>query len=145
MGVTCGTGVALFVDFVAYILRMNIYRAGTLEGKEYKLFADEKFDRLIDPSFKLMLFSSFKTEDIAIGKAIFDFLHKLSQDYKFNNFVYYLRVSSSGEPHWNANFFQSHIDLNASKVIAYGPLGVEKELVKELKLAGIKDSQFHRI
>lgn len=40
VGVTCGTGVSLFVDIASYILRMNIYNAGKLRGKEYKIFAN---------------------------------------------------------------------------------------------------------
>jgi len=40
IGISCGTGVAIFVDFAFYLLRMNIYNAGKLKGKDYKIFGN---------------------------------------------------------------------------------------------------------
>jgi hypothetical protein len=129
-----------------YLLRMNIYKAGKQQGKEYKMFANEQFDRLNDPSFKLVIFSAFKRKDHVLADVLFKPLHDLSAKLKFNNFEYHLRVSENkDDPTWDEAFFRQHIDTKASKVIVYGPLGAEDSLKATLRKVGINDSQFHRI
>jgi hypothetical protein len=128
---------------------MNIYNAacvihvGKKMGKEYKLFENEKFDRLTDSSFKLILYSAFKKKDQVLAEPLFRALHDISAKHGFNNFEYHLRIS--GEPKWDTNFFKKTLDLQASKVIIYGPLGAEESLKSILDSIGIKESQYHRI
>lgn len=146
VGVTCGTGVVLFLDMAMYILRMNIYSIGKQQGKTYKIFGNENFDRLTDPSFKLIIYSSFKMQNEVLAEPLYKALHDISAKYKFNNFEYHLRVSENPQtPRWNEEFFKKTIDLNAKKVIVCGPLGAEPSLKEILKKAGIKENQFHII
>lgn len=145
-GFACGTGVVLFLDLAMYLLRMNVYKVGKEKGKNYKLFANENFDRLTDPSFKLVLFSAFKTKDHVLGEMLFQLLHDVSAKFKFNNFEYHLRISDKpGDPKWDEAYIKKHLPLDTKKIIVYGPLGAEEEIKGTIKKAGFKDSQFHRI
>jgi len=102
---------------------MNIYCAGKLQNKNYKVFANENFDRLQDPSFKLIVYSAFKKKDQVLGEPLFKALHDISAKYKFNNFEYHLRISENTEdPKWTEEFFKKTIDLDAKKIVVYGPL-----------------------
>ena len=143
----CGTGVVLFLDLAMYLLRMNIYKVGQQQGKTYKMFANENFDRLTDPSFKLVVFSAFKRQDHVLGEPLFKALHDISSKYGFNNFEYHLRLTEkSGDPHWDESFLKTKPDvLKAEKIIVYGPLGAEESIKDSLRKAGVKDSQFHRL
>ncbi len=146
VGVTCGTGVVLFLDLAMYLLRMNIYKAGQQQGKTYKVFGNENFDRLNDPSFKLVVFSAFKKQDHVLGQPLFQALHDISAKYKFNNFEYHLRISENpNDPKWDEAFFKKNLDANAKKIIVYGPLGAEESIKETLQKVGVKPSQFHRI
>ena len=146
VGVVCGTGVVLFLDLAMYLLRMNVYKAGLQQGKNYKIFANENFDRLTDPSFKLVVFSAFKRQDHVLGEPLFRALHDISAKYKFNNFEYHLRLSEKAEdPKWDEAFFKKNLDVTARKVVVYGPLGAEESIKETLKKVGVKESQFHRL
>ena len=153
VGIACGTGIALFLDMAMYILRMNIYNAGKLRGnlfiiigKTYKIFGNEEFNQLTDPSFKLQLFSSFKKKNQVLGETLFRTLQAISFKYGFNNFEYYLRLSNNpSHVRWDHDYFKLHMDIDATKVIVYGPLGVERSLKQVLIKAGVKESQFHQI
>ncbi len=146
VGVACGTGVVLFLDLAMYILRMNIYNAGKKLGKDYKMFANETFDRLTDPSFKLVIFSAFKKQDHVLAEPLFRALHDISAKNGFNNFEYHLRVSEKTEdPKWDEAYFRKNLDLNAKKIVVYGPLGAEESIKDTMRKLGVKDSQFHRI
>lgn len=145
VGVTCGTGVVLFLDLAMYLLRMMIYKIGKTQKKSYLLFGNETFSRLNDKSFKLVLFSAFKESGHVLGEPLFKALHDISAKYNFNNFEYYLRVTDKGDPRWDEDFFTQHVPLDAQKVIVYGPFGAQESMTELLKKIGIKDSQFHRI
>jgi len=125
---------------------MNIYNAGKQQNKSYKMFGNENFDRLMDPSFKLIVYSAFKKKDQVLGEPLFKALHDISAKYKFNNFEYHLRISENAEdPKWNEEYFKKTIDVNAKKVIVYGPLGAEESIKETLTKVGIKENQFHRL
>ena len=145
VGITCGTGVVLFLDLAMYLLRMNIQRAGRTKKKNYLLYGNESFDRLNDKSFKLILFSCFKEQGQVLGQPIFQALHDISEKYLFNNFEYHLRVSDTNEPRWSEATFKKHVPLDAKKVIIFGPYGVDESLKATLKNVGIKDNQFHSV
>jgi len=146
VGIACGTGVVLFLDLAMYLLRMAIYKIGQKSGKTYKLFANENFDRLIDPSFKLVIFSAFKKQDHVLGEPLFLALHDLSAKHGFNNFEYHLRLSEkAGDPKWDEAFFKKHLDLQAKKIVVYGPLGAEESIKETLVKVGVKETQFHRL
>ncbi len=140
----CGTGVVLFLDLAMYLLRMNLYRAGLKLGKPcYRLFGDEVFDRLTDPSFKLVVFSAFKKQNQVLGEQLFRAAHEISEKYGFGNFEYYLRISEKvGEPRWDQEFFRKKLDVAAPKIFVHGPLGVEEDIRTRLKKVGVKDGQF---
>lgn len=125
---------------------MNIYNAGKKENKEYKIFANEEFNQLTDKSFKLVLFSCFKQQDHVLAEALFKALHDISANFGFNNFEYHLRLSDRpDDSKWDEEYFKKNLDMNAEKIIVYGPLGAEENLRSILKNVGIKDSQFHKI
>ena len=145
VGVTCGTGVVLFLDLAMYLLRMVIFKIGRTRKKNYMMFGNETFDRLTDKSFKLILFSCFKEEGQVLAQPLFKALHEFSAKYNFNNFEYYLRVGEKGEGRWTEEALKPHVPLDAKKVMVIGPNGAEETIREILKKIGIKDNQFHRI
>ncbi len=147
VGIICGTGVVLFLDLAMYLLRMNLYHAGLKLGKPcYKLFANETFDRLMDPSFKLVVFSAFKKQSQVLCEPLFRMAHEISEKYGFGNFEYYLRISEKvGEPRWDQEFFRKRLDLHAGKIYVHGPLGVEEDIQSRLRKVGVKQKQFYSL
>ncbi len=146
VAIACGTCVVLFLDLAMYLFRMNVYRATQHSQRTYKMFANESFDRLTDPSFKLVLFSSFKRQDNVLGEAFYRALHDLSAKYHFNNFEYNLRVSGLPDaPQWDEAYFKERIDTRAARVLINGPHGAAPAIKETLKKIGVQDSQFHWI
>ncbi len=145
VGITCGTGVVLFLDLAMYLLRMSIYKLGRARKKTYQIFGNESFDRLNDKSFKLILFSSFKESAQVLARPLFQALHDISQKYMLNNFEYHLRISENGDPRWDEQTFRQHVPLDAKKVVIFGPYGAEDSIREMLKKIGVKDKQFHRV
>eukprot|EP01022_Parablepharisma_sp_SALTPOND_P020923 TRINITY_DN3934_c0_g1_i1.p1 TRINITY_DN3934_c0_g1~~TRINITY_DN3934_c0_g1_i1.p1 ORF type:complete len:445 (-),score=59.50 TRINITY_DN3934_c0_g1_i1:145-1479(-) len=147
VGIICGTGVVMFLDLAMYMLRASIYKIGQQKlGKTYKVFGNEIFDRLTDPSFKLVIFSSFKKKDHVLGEPLFQALHDISAKYNLGNFEYHLRISERPEdPKWDEEFFKKTLDKQARKIIVYGPFGAQESITNTLKGIGIKDEQFYNL
>ena len=144
IAIACGTCVVLFLDLAMYLLRMNIFRAGQQTQRTYKMFANESFDRLTHPSFKLVLFSSFKHHSSVLGESLFRPLHEISAKYGFNNFEYHLRISENpAEPKWDEAYFKERVDIRAARVLINGPYGAAPQLKATLQKIGFSEPQFH--
>jgi len=83
---TAGTGVLVFLDLVAYLLRLNLGQASdTISG-------GRKLDRA---NFKFVLFTSYASAEESIGEELCSGLMKLTRIQNSNNFEYIQRISKS--------------------------------------------------
>jgi hypothetical protein len=119
VGICGGTSIPLFYDLAHYLMRMNADKVGKLQGKQYKIFKDETFEDLSDPSFQFILFTSFRTNSVPL-QARFKALDKWGKDFKFTNFAYYERVSEQVEDRWDASYFNGKLPSNVAKVLITG-------------------------
>ena len=145
MAITFGIRVVAFADIAAYILRKNIYRAGKVLGRLYKLFGNEGLDRLNDETFKFVLFSSFPTQELAVGAKLFQATDRISTEFMFSNFEYHLRVTEEGESRWDSAEFKKLIDFNVQKIFIVGPDALETSVRESLLRLGFKESQLFNL
>lgn len=75
-----GTGVLVFVDLVAYLIRQNL---GKLERSE-----------LHPTNFKFILYASFATKQDAVGLELLEGLQEITQKQHHVNFELVLRYSN---------------------------------------------------
>lgn len=110
------------------------------------MFGDEVFDHLTDPGFKLVIFSSFKKNQI-LGEVLFEMLHDISKKEGYNNFEYYLRKTGGEDKiKWDEAYFKENLKLQEIKqVYVYGPLGAEESLKEILKKIGVQEQSFKKI
>ena len=100
-------------------MRMNADKIGKSLGKTYKVFQDEVFQDLSDPSFQFILFSSYRTSAIPANLTL-KVMAKWAQDYKFTNFLSYERLSERTDDHWDPTFFKGKLPDKVAKVLISG-------------------------
>jgi hypothetical protein len=108
-----------FVDLVSYLLRMDAAKIGDSINKKYKLFADEDFNELTDPSFKLLLFTSHSTAAVPYLKMIRS-LDKWMTTYKLSNFEHISRIGERQRAHWIEADFTAKIPRDVAKIYIAG-------------------------
>ena len=135
-----GIGIASFIDLIAYILRRNIYRAGKVLGKSYKIFGNENLERLNSDSFKLVLFVSYAKKEDAFAGEICRVTDRICKEFMFGNFEYYEHVG--GDCRLDIATFKEKTEHSSHRVVFAGPIGFEKGIKGELIAAGFNDKQF---
>jgi hypothetical protein len=90
-----GTGILVFVDLVAYLIRLNLD------------MVNEDHGVLNKGKFKFILYASFPNRNEAVGLDLVDSLIKLNQKLNLENFEAVLRFSNEqkGE-RWDENFIE---------------------------------------
>ena len=136
VGICGGTSIPLFYDLLHYLMRMNAEKIGKAMGKPYKIFGDETFEDLSDPSFQFILFSSYRTNSVPL-QASLKTLAKLGKDHKLTNFAYYERVSEHVEDRWDASYFRGKLPENVAKVLVSGAKNYVLSLTAALIAYGI--------
>jgi hypothetical protein len=123
-----GCGNAIFLDFVAYLLRMNIFIQSQNNEKRYLLFENEEFTHFnpqFNPEFKLILFQSVHTKAEEMGRELIDKLLDFNKKYKFTNFEFHFREGVK-DARWGENYFAQHLDISKiSKVILSAAANIE--------------------
>ena len=109
------------MDLVCYLLRMNVFKAGMLSHKKYKLFANEDFPALADPSFRFLLFGSFESAADTPFVPILQQAHELAQHHRFSNFGLVLRDGTVNHDHWDESFYKKHVPSDATRIYIVGP------------------------
>ena len=93
---TAGTGLLIFIDLVAHLVRKN---CGLLTPAE---------DKMLDiKRFKFVLFSSFQKREDSIGLEMCENLMKVCEKLGLSNFEFYLRLSSNKSAvRWDQAFLE---------------------------------------
>ena len=111
----------MFVDFFLYMVRTVVYAIGKALGKEYKLFANEDFQPVSDPSFKFTLLSSFKGKKEVPLSILFANSQKLFEANPLKNLAMHMRFSDATPSHWTEQDMQEKVPPNATKIFIVGP------------------------
>jgi len=143
--ITYGVGVVLFLDLVAYLLRLNINKISIANKTQYILYEDEVFTKLNDKAFKLILVSCFKEQGQAIGQSLCQALYDISNKYKINNFEYHLKYAKADDFIWVEEVLKQYIPMEAKKVFIMGNYKVEETFKEILRKNGIREKQIHCI
>lgn len=139
VGLTIGIASILFVDFAAYLLRMNVYNVGQKKGKEYRIFENEVFGVMGKPNFKFILFASHPSRESSIGLNIFEGLVEFNRKNGLDNFEYHLRSKETMREHWSPEYISRRIGDSQKVIKAFIATGQaqEEELIKLLENTGI--------
>ena len=97
-----GTGVLTFMDLVAHIAATNL-------NLNEKLKVDP--NDCIGDGFKLVLHVAYQQKIDAIGLEMMERLRKFCQDYNFNNFVLFVKITKEGinPARWDQAFIEKRL------------------------------------
>ena len=139
IGIALGTAIVPFLDLVGYLMRMNVYNISTRnEGKSLKMFEDETFEFLSNPTFKLVLFVSVKNVDEAVGLGLLESLAEFCKETGIKNFDLKLRVSENGQRRWDKKYFEEAVDAKTvTKAYIASVAGTEASFTELLEGIGI--------
>lgn len=140
-----GVEVVMFLDLVAYLLRLNIHKVSTLKKMQCKLYEDESFSKLNSKSFKLVLVACFKEQGQVIGQAMCQALHEISVKHNINNFEYHLKLAKTSEFAWAEETLKKCVPAKAKKVFIVGRHKTEEVFKEILRKIGIKERQIYFI
>jgi NAD(P)H-flavin reductase len=94
---TAGTGILVFIDLVAHLVKKNL---GMLSPEE---------DVQLDPKFRFILFCSFPKKEEAIGFEMCQLLNDLCQSQGMNNFQFVSRFSNISKERWDTAFLEKRL------------------------------------
>ncbi len=141
VAVGLGTGTVAFLDLVAYLLRLNVHTQGAKQGKDIRLFGNETFEWLTNPSFKFIFLVSVKLQDEVIGSELCEKLSQFNRDHELHNFEYRLRVSANTPKRWDAEFLKTLFDpKDVTHVFLASMAGTEEAITKLFVDSGVSRS-----
>ena len=100
---TGGTGVLVFIDLVALLLRKNL-----------GLIKNDHNIPIFKPgaTFKFVLYVSFPNREDSVALELIEGLSEITKALKLKNFHLELRISNEGKSQrWDKNFIVRHIDI----------------------------------
>ncbi len=107
---TAGTGILVFVDLVAFLIREQLSQLSKEE------------ESAIDKDFKFILFASFPNEGEVIGNALCEGLTNLCEKSGNKNFEFRLRLSNKNKARWDKDFIMKEMKAYAPvKIWICGP------------------------
>ncbi len=135
VGIALGTAIVPFLDFVGYLLRLNVFKQ---TGKN--LFANERFEQCTDPAFRFILFFSVREWDEAVGLELCQKLQSFCTRKGLANFEFHLRVSSAGQSRWDRDFFAKKLDPRVVKRVYIASVaGTEASFATQMREIGVPD------
>lgn len=113
-----GTGVLVFIDLVALLLRFNL---GLITPESVPIFAKGS-------TFKFVLYASFPNREEALGIELLEGLRDVTQKKGLNNFELVLRIKNEGpqgQSRWDQDYISRQIEIrqkeNLTKAYVCGP------------------------
>lgn len=128
-----------FFDLAMLLFRKNAYEAGRKIGKSYKVFDDEDFAAVSEPSFKLNLFSSFSTESSFPYTKLLIGADKVAKETAANNFELFLRIGEESPALWSEQTLRDNVPNDAVKIFVVGSFKFNEEMTAALKKIGFSE------
>eukprot|EP00347_Sterkiella_histriomuscorum_P024123 403332230 len=109
-----GTGILVFVDLVAFLIRQNL---GLMNQMDSRILHKEKF--------KFTLYASFPKEEEALCLDLLEGLQEITNKSENKNFELILRISSKTKQRWDNEYIQRQLQLQTQtdlrKIWVCGP------------------------
>lgn len=125
---TAGTGILVFLDLVAYLIRRNL-----------GLMSESEAAQIDDKDFKFIFYASFPSKEEGIALDMCEGLGALCKQHSIANFEFHLRLSNQSKERWNNDFIEKSLKPhsgNLKKVWVCGPPKMNEDFDKCLgKLA----------
>eukprot|EP01022_Parablepharisma_sp_SALTPOND_P029317 TRINITY_DN73128_c0_g1_i1.p2 TRINITY_DN73128_c0_g1~~TRINITY_DN73128_c0_g1_i1.p2 ORF type:complete len:220 (+),score=31.60 TRINITY_DN73128_c0_g1_i1:712-1371(+) len=137
--ISYGVTITLFIDLVTYILRRNIYRAGKMLKKPYKIFANENLDKLDGETYKLVLISLYDSQESMLGSELCKAADRITKEFMFGNFEYFQKVGQDIED--VETLYKEKIDQAVTRVVCAVPTKLAGTVRKVVAQAGIKQNK----
>eukprot|EP00831_Metopus_contortus_P057313 TRINITY_DN49761_c0_g2_i1.p1 TRINITY_DN49761_c0_g2~~TRINITY_DN49761_c0_g2_i1.p1 ORF type:complete len:377 (-),score=64.35 TRINITY_DN49761_c0_g2_i1:47-1177(-) len=128
-----GLSLMLFFDLILYLFRMNAAKI----DPQYCIFPKESFEQLSDPSFKLVVLSSFRS----ISVPYIRLLHA-ADNLKAPNFQFHLRISEKDPEYWSTEYFKNTVPRDAKKIFITGDQSFISSVTENLSEAGFPSTAF---
>jgi hypothetical protein len=122
----------MFMDLIMYMARKKVYNMGKAQGKDYKLFANEDFSKLSDPSFKFIALSSFKAKKELPMSLQFSSVQKICDADTEKNMNLVMRCGEDHPAHWSAEELQTLVPPTAKKIFIIGPENFVADITEKL-------------
>lgn len=121
----------LFFDLVMLLLRKNLYNLSKKAGREVKVFGNEEFKTLNSPTFKFVLFCSFKAPVFVPFGNLLSVADGLAKSTPNPNFELNLRYAGEKLAHWDETYYKAKVPADASKIFVIG----SQQFISETKAA----------
>jgi hypothetical protein len=93
-----GTGIVVFMDLVAYLIRLNL-----------DLLAPGEDNIIEKENFKFVLYASFAKPEETIGGELLNGLNEICQKKGIRNFELVYRFSNQKPPRWDGAFIERQL------------------------------------
>jgi hypothetical protein len=120
---------------------MNAEKIGKTLNKTYKMFPDEEFQALTDPSFKLKLFSSYSSAAIPYMKML-KAADSWKTTYNTTNFEFFLRSNDKHTGYWDEAFIRANVPADVTKIYIAGGKIFTESILAALSAAGFPKTLF---
>lgn len=140
-----GTGVFCFLDLVGFVIRYVSDKIGSKFNKQNKISVNEQFK--VGSNFKLIYFSSFKTDKAAVFHNECQALDKLDKEHGLGIFEYVPRISEVDKKRWDASFMQTRLsNKKIEKVFICGPVAFQETVQQTVLESGCATlEQIHKV
>ena len=101
------------------------------------MFQNENFDALSDPTFKLMLFSSFASAAVPLMKPL-KALDAWRTSHQMTNFEYNLRINEAHGAYWDEAYIRAHVPTDATCIYIAGGKVFTESIFHALLACGFK-------
>ena len=96
-----GTGVLVFIDLVAYLVRQNL-----------DLLRAEDAEILDRPNFKFVLYASFAKREEAVAIELIEGLQEITKKKNLGNFEFVVRFSNEKGARWDEDYIERQIIIH---------------------------------
>ena len=119
---------------------MNAQKIGELTGKKYRVFENEQFEELTDPTFKLVIFASNKSIQHVPLYQMLKAMEKWRHKFNLTNFEFHERYTDQTKEHYTHEYFEERLPKNISKIFIIGTAKFKTDVKAVLKSCGLESS-----
>lgn len=119
---------------------MNAHKIGEMTGKKYKVFENEEFEDLTEPTFNLAVFASNKSVQNVPLYPMMKTMQKWKDKFSFTNFEFHERYTDQKQEHYTKEYFEERLPKTISKIFVVGSMNFKKEVKECLMSCGLDNN-----
>jgi len=141
IGICYNQTISCFIDLAAFILRKNLYKAGKVLKKQYKLISNENLDKLDGENFKFVLIAIYDNKESVMGREICVATERIATEFMFGNFEYVEYIDNKGTMEEDLKqIFDSKFNHSVAKLVCAAPGNIVERVKLSASIADIKPS-----